>query len=128
MGGVDHYVIWCSDHRDGLVRENERLVMFPSLVELRAYAVQHGLQLQRAEVARYDWDSIARWCDEPSATGIAAGPFLNTSNMAVDALPTSAELSLSSQADGRNRALYDKPFRANNLPAMTPPGAESSPV
>jgi len=128
LGNVDHYVIWCSDDRDGLVRESERVVTFPSLAELRVYAVEHDRQLQPAEVARYDWDSIERWCDEPAATGIAPGPFLNAWNMIVDALPTGEESSLFSHADGRNGALYDKLFRANNLPTMTPPGAEYYPV
>jgi hypothetical protein len=128
LENVDHYVIWCSDDRDRLVRENERVVTFPSVAELRTYALQHGLQLKPTEVAMYDWDSIERWCDEPAATGIVPGPFLDAWNMIVDALPTSGESSLFSHADGRNAALYDKLFRANNLPAMTPPGAEYYPV
>jgi len=84
--------------------------------------------MQRAEVARYDWDSIERWCDTPVASGIAAGAFLDAWNIVVDTLPPSDEPSLFSHADSRNAALYEKLFRANNLPAMTAPGAEYYPV
>jgi len=128
LGGADHYVIWYSDDRDGLLRENGRVVAFASLTALHAYASQRGLEMQRAEVARYDWDSIERWCDTPVASGIAAGAFLDAWNIVVDTLPPSDEPSLFSHADSRNAALYEKLFRANNLPAMTAPGAEYYPV
>ncbi len=57
---------------------------FPSLAELHDYALQRRLKLQPAEVARYDWDSVKRWCDEPVASGIVVGPFLNAWNMILD--------------------------------------------
>lgn len=128
LGSADHYVIWYSDDRDGLVRENGRVVTFPSLAELHAYALQRSLKLQPAEVARYDWDSVERWCDEPVASGISVGPFLNAWNMVLDTLPACDESGLFAHADGRNGALYEKLFRASNLPAMTAPGAEYYPV
>jgi len=128
FGSADHYVIWYSDDRDGLVREDGRVVTFPSLAELHAYALQRSLKLQPAEVARYDWDSVERWCDEPVAIGIAVGPFLNAWNMVLDTLPACDESGLFAHADGRNGALYEKLFRASNLPAMTTPGAEYYPV
>ena len=37
LGNVDSYVIWYSDNRDGLVRENGRVVTFPSLEDLDAF-------------------------------------------------------------------------------------------
>jgi hypothetical protein len=128
LGSADHYVIWYSDDRDGLVRENGRVATFPSLAELHAYALQRGLKLQAAEVAKYDWDSVEQWCDEPVASAVAVGPFLNAWNMVLDTLPPCDESGLFQHADGRNGALYEKLFRANNLPAMTAPGAEYYPV
>jgi len=128
LGGTDQYVMWSSDDRGGLVRKNGRVVTFPSLAELHAYALQRGLKLQPAELGRYDWDSIERWCDEPVASGIALGPFLNAWNMVLGTLPACEESGLFSHADGRNGALYEKLFRANNLPAMTAPGGEYYPV
>jgi len=128
LGNVEYYVIWYSDDRDGLVRKDGRVLTFPSLEELHTYAIQHELTLKPEETAGYDWDAIERWCNEPAATAIAVGPFLNAWNMVVDALPAHEGPSLFSHADGRNGDLYRKLFRANNLPAMTPPGAEYYPV
>jgi len=48
--------------------------------------------------------------------------------MVVDTLRAHEAPSLFSHADSRNGDLYRKLFRANNLPAMTPPGAEYYPV
>ena len=124
---VDHYVIWYSGDRDGLVRENGRIVEFVSLVGLRAYAQQHSSALG-GKVAEYDWDSIAQWCDAPTAIGIAPGPFLDAWNMIVDTLPPHSGSGLFSHVDDKNSALYQKLFRANNLSAMTPRGEEYYPV
>jgi len=128
LGNADRYVIWYSGDRDGLVRENRRVVTFRLLAEVYAYASQQGLTLQPGEVARYDWDSIKRWCDAPVATGIAVGAFLNAWNMVLDTFYACDESGLFSHADGRNGVLYERLFRANNLPAMTAPGAEYYPV
>src|SRR5687768_17193208 len=128
LGSADHYVIWYSDDRDGLVREGGRVVAVPSLAELHAYAVQRELEIQPAEVRKYDWDSIEHWCRAPEASAIAAEAFLNAWNMVVDGLPARTHSGLFSHVAGRNGPLYEKLFRANNLPAMTPPGAEYYPV
>jgi hypothetical protein len=128
LGNADHYVIWSSDDRDGLVRDGGRVVAFPSLGELQAYAVQRELQIQPAEVGKYDWDSIERWCSAPEARAITADAFLNAWNMVVDGLPARGQFDLFSHVAGRNGPLYEKLSRANNLPAMTPPGAEYYPV
>lgn len=126
--GVDHYVIWYSDDRDGLVRENGRVVSWCSLAKLCAYAAHRGLTLQSAEVTAYNWDAIERWCDDPLASGIAVGSFLDAWNMILDTIPAGAESGLFMHAYGRSGGLYQKLFRAKNLPAMTPPGAEYHPV
>jgi hypothetical protein len=103
-------------------------VTFPSLAALHAYALQRDVRLQPAEVARYDWDSIEQWCDAPVASGIAVSAFLEAWNMILDTLPACDKSALFSHADGRNGALYEKLFRANNLPAVTAPAAEYYPV
>ena len=71
---------------------------------------------------------IERWCDAPTAGGIAVDAFLNAWNMIVDTLPALAQPTLFAHTDSRNGTLYNKLFRANNLPAMTPPGADYYPV
>ena len=128
LGGVDHYVIWYSDDPDGLVREGGLLVTFSSQTQLHVYARSRGLTSQSADVANYDWDFIARWCDEPATTGLDVSRLLNAWNMVLDAMPRGDESRLFSHANARANALYDELFRANYLPAMTPAGAEFQPV
>ena len=128
LGGKDRYVIWYSGDPDRLVRESGRVVTFPSLAQLHEYARVHGLTVQPVEVVTYDWDSVGRWCDEPLTAGIAVAPFLKAWNMVLDALPPGDESGLFRHANERAGSLYDKLFRANNLPAATPPGAEYYPV
>ena len=128
LGGNDHYVIWHSNDHDGLVREAGRLVSFPSLTDLEAYSGTHGLTLQPDEPVLYDWDALARWCDAPVASAIAPHAFLNAWNMLLDVQPPGGEPGLFQHAHERGGTLYDKLFRANNLPAMTPPGAEYEPM
>src|SRR5262249_55874847 len=128
LGNVDYYVIWYSNGRDGLVREDGRVMTFPTLEALQAYAIRHELKVKPEETARYDWDAVERWCNEPTAAEIAVDSFLNAWNMIVDALPAHEAASLFAHADGQNGDLYRKLFRANNLPAMTPPEAEYWPV
>ena len=60
LGNVEYYVIWYSDDRDGLVREDGRVLTFPSLEELHTYSIQHELTLKPEETAGYDWDAIER--------------------------------------------------------------------
>jgi hypothetical protein len=91
-------------------------------------ALQRDLEIQPAEVPKYDRDSIERWCHAPVASEIAVDAFLNAWNMVLDTLPACDQSGLFSHANGRNGALYDKLFWANNLPAVTPPGAEYYPV
>jgi hypothetical protein len=128
LEGVDRYVIWYSDDRDGLVRARGRVVSFSSLAQLHAYATAHGMTVQPTEVASYDWDSVVGWCAEPVMTAIDVSVLLKAWNMVLDAMPPGDESGLFSHANARANALYDKLFRANNLPAMTPPGAEYYPV
>jgi len=124
LGTAEYYVIW-SVGLDGLVRDDGRVLTFQSLEELHVHAIQHEQKLTQDEIAVYDWDAIERWCNEPTADGIAPGPFLNAWNMVLDVLAAHERSpSLFSRADGQYGDLYTKLFRANNLPAMTIPGAE----
>ena len=125
---TDQYVLWYSNDADGLVRDAGRIVRFSSLEALHAYASAQGLTLQTGEPTIYDWDRIQRWCDRPVAAEIAPDPFLTAWNMLVDSRRPASTAGIFAQAHQRLWELYDKLFRANNLPAMTPPGSEYWPT
>jgi hypothetical protein len=121
---VDRYVIWYSSDKDGLVRHDGRIVALPSVAALRDFAGQHGLSLEREAPPLYDWDAIEKWCAKPAASELDADTFLNAWNMLLDARHSDEAESLFDRAHDRRGGLYDKLFRSNNLPAITPPGAE----
>lgn len=128
LDGLDHFVLWYSDDSDGLVRVDGRLLSWSSLASLLEYARSKGMAVQSAEVPLYDWDGVERWCADPAPERLDAVRWLNAWNMAVDAIVPDQESEQFRQANARADALYEKLFRANNLPAMTPAGAEFRPV
>jgi hypothetical protein len=128
LDGTDHYVLWSTNDVDGLVRDNGRIVRFSSLAALHAYASTQGRVVNAGEPTIYDWDRIQRWCDRPVAPEIAPDPFLTAWNMLGDSRRPAKTTGLFAHADQRLGQLYDKLFRANNLPAMTPQGSEYWPT
>jgi hypothetical protein len=119
IDSADRYVLWYSNDHDGLVRAGGGIAQFSSAEEAGVYADGHGLQLQAGEPTVYDWDSIERWCEAPEASAIVPEVFLNAWNMLNDLRPTGGGRRLFAHADHRNHVIYDKLFRACNLPAIT---------
>jgi hypothetical protein len=128
LDGIERHVIWYSSGTDGLVRRDGRIVALPSVAELRDYAAQHGLTLETKAPPLYDWDAIEKWCAKPAANELGADAFLNAWNMLLDARRSDETESLFDRAHCRRGSLYEKLFRSNNLPAVTPPGAEYYPT
>jgi hypothetical protein len=125
---IDRYVIWYSSDADGLVRHDERIVALPSAAALRDHAGQHGLTLETDAPALYDWDEIERWCARPAASDLVPDTFLSAWNMLLDARPSDRTATLFDRVHRGSAELYNKLFRSNNLPAMTPAGAEYYPT
>jgi len=107
-----------------LVRENGPTGPLASPQELLTYAGTHGLELQAAKPARYDWDVLASWCDNPVANEMWSAPSSTPGTCCSTRTGPTTRQSSSCTLISEHEALYDKLFRANNLPAMTPPGAE----
>jgi hypothetical protein len=128
IGGVDLYVGWHSNDHDSLIRVDNRIASFTSISGLRDYVSTQGLMVVGDGPPVYDWDELLRWCNAPTATGIVPGVFLDAWNMLNDAVGASGNDHLFPIADRRNNKLYDKLFRAANLPAMTQPGEHYEPA
>jgi hypothetical protein len=118
LDGADRYVIWYTNHRDGLVESDGRIASFASIRQLERYARAHGLTLQLREPDLLDWDQVWRWCQRPGAD-LDPTVFLNAWNALNDARTpdgrghADAELNLFGAADQRNNAIYDKLFHAS---------------
>lgn len=118
--GGHWFVIWFTNDHDGLLHDsNGRLLAFSTADAALTHAAKLGVMVEPDPPIEYDFDSLARWCEQPSAETIDCSEFLNAWNMLGDAgtLPT------------RNlgKRVYEKLFWGNNLPAVTPPGETYTP-
>jgi hypothetical protein len=114
LGGI-WFVIWFTNDHDGLLHDsNGRLLAFSTADAALTHAATLGVMVEPDPSIEYDFDSLARWCEQPSAETIDCSEFLNAWNMLGDAgtLPTR----------DLGKRVYDKLFWGNNLPAVTPPG------
>jgi hypothetical protein len=87
-------------------------------------ALANGWNVATEEPTAYDIDAIERWCRSDAGVRDCT-ELLNAWNLFTD-LPGGENLFRA--ADARALALYDKLFRACNLPSMTPPGEHYEPV
>jgi hypothetical protein len=125
VDGKVTYLIWTSgDEHDRVLVDGGRVVTFDDLRSLETYATEDGVHLATANPdGVFDVDVVATWLlrrDEPDPVAI-----LNTWNLAWD-MSNSTDLSFNHRGGVRD-ALYDKVFRANNLPAVSPPDERYKP-
>ena len=114
------FVIWYTNDDDGLLHESTgRLFTFSTEEGALTHAAVSGLILEDGPPMHFDFDSLARWCERPSAETIDCSGFLNAWNMLFDAGAL--------QAGDFDRDVYDKLFWGNNLPAVTPLGETYTP-
>lgn len=106
------------------VDEGGFVLSFSSAADATNAALGNGWPISSDDASAYDLDAIERWCrtDESAQDCMT---LLNAWNLLVD-LPGAENLFRA--ADERALGLYDKLFRACNLPSMTPPRAENVPV
>jgi hypothetical protein len=114
LDGSRRWLIWFGADPDGVVCADGKVVSFRSVEGLRAYANERGLDLDDSD-AVFNLDRALEWDSDPDVVEA-----MNCWNLATDVAS-----SLDEPFDDRSPAkmdLYDKVFRALNLPAMTRPG------
>jgi hypothetical protein len=107
-----------------VVDDNGFVLSFSSVAAAMDTAQANGWNVESEEPFAYDIDGIEQWCR--SDAGIRdCTDLLNAWNLLVD-MPGGQNLFRA--ADARARGLYDKLFKACNVPSMTPPGEHYEPV
>jgi hypothetical protein len=130
MNGVDTFVLWYQEEREGFVRRPDgQLLAACSLEDLASAAAEMGLPLVHDEPARYDFDQLREWCVRAESADVDCPVFLDAWNF-FDDLARLHEDCQSDYAKLSRRASqsYDKLFWGNNLPSMTPPGKRFTPT
>ncbi len=123
---TDGYLIWFSNEHDGVVTlPDETVPSFPRQEALRSYASSHQMELDATEPLLHDLDLVAQWIGSAFSPEIDCSSFLGAWNLFAD-----LAISVNGDFDSdriRTMHVYEKLFRGNNLPAVTPPGMRFTP-
>ena len=130
LDGDAVFVVWSSAEQDGFLRDSGgRLVAARTPTALADAARTLGVTLVNAGPADYDFDHIRAWCAAPTAEGVDCPAFLDAWNLFDDLAGLHAGADTPYTRLSRAAAgCYDRLFRGNNLPAVTPPGEHFDPA
>jgi len=93
---------------------------------LRAYATIHQLNLDEIDPLLHDLDVVAQWLRRSLPAEIDCDVFLTAWNLFGD---LAASVNGDFDRDRhRTQHVYEKLFWGNNLPAVTPPGKQYTPI
>jgi hypothetical protein len=124
---TDGYLIWFANDTDGVVTQSDKTVpSFRTQEALHDYATSHQIDLDMMEPLIHDLDVVAQWLRRPLSAKIDTDALLTVWNLFGD-----LAASVNGDFDGdrkRTQHIYDKLFWGNNLPAVTPPGKQYTPV
>ncbi len=122
LDGLDSYVIWYSNERDGVLTDQPLLVpSFPSMEQARSYAEQVGIQVEAEEPVLHNLDILSEWLRSPDNRTIRCDHFLSAWNLFSD-IASSVEGAAFEQEERGVKAIYNKLFEGNNLPSWRAPG------
>lgn len=127
-----YYCIWYTNDRDGLLASDGQITSFPSSADRTVYAKARlpNLRVSRAKTELFS--SIKQFRKKARTRRRAEGYFLCDCAYVLEMwnLYADAAASVNAEFYGNRRALcgiYDKLFWGNNIPAVTPEGAEYMP-
>jgi hypothetical protein len=124
---TDGYLIWFSNDTDGVVTQSDGIVpSFPDQEALCSYASSHHLTLDQIEPLLHDLDSVVEWFGHSLSAELDCEAFLTAWNLFGD---LSASVNGDFDPDRkRTQHVYDKLFWGTNLPSVTRPGKQYTPL
>lgn len=123
-----HLVVWYTGNPDGfLVSPKQKLLCFKDAEDARQFAKSQGLVFLKEAPALYDFDRIAQWLPQANPAQINCPAFLNAWNFFTDLAASTNSTTLNDTGPELN-TIYDKIFRGNNLPSITPEGKHYEPA
>jgi hypothetical protein len=128
LDGALRYIVWYeSEDFDGIeLDERGQMLAFADIPALDGYAAAHAWDLCDI-TSPYQFDYLRTWLEQPTANGIDCPAFLNAWNLFIDLRSAIAGRDTIRDPDGA-RSVYDKLFRGNNLPSVTPKGERFQPA
>lgn len=118
LDGLDRFLIWFSDERDGvLLTDAGEVANFESHEAGEAFAQARGLSIELDTSGHWDFDVISRWIEAPLADRIGCHDFYNAWNLIHDiaeSIGTALEFS------DEELHVHEKSFWGCNIAAVTP--------
>jgi hypothetical protein len=128
LNSEDRYLIWIGNDGDSVLVDGEGFVpTFKDLSALRRYAKLHRYSLETEKPRRHDLQSVAKWIKSPIRP-VNCKKALAAWNLFVDVARSVGKAGTAlMRLDSRRGRIYEKVFRGNNLPAVTPEGCHYIP-
>jgi hypothetical protein len=123
LNAENRYLIWISNEKDFVVADAGGLVpTFKDTTAVHAYAELNHYCLEDEEPILHDLDSVAAWTKTPGVP-VDRGNALAAWNLFGDVARSIRGKGIAfDQLDSQFQSIYDKVFRGNNLPSMSPKG------
>jgi hypothetical protein len=118
-----YFCIWYSDEVDGFYMEENKIVYFNSLEEVKQYCLKHGIlyiEEENMEYSRQDMHAIQQWVSEGNGDDVDCNLLLTFWNIVTD-LAATLKIDYVGDDDKYFR-IYDKLFHGNNLPMINTSG------
>ena len=126
----ERYLLWISNEHDSVEVDADGFVpSFRDLTILGQYTDMNHLDIENGEPVLHDLEWIATWRTAPVAS-VDCVKALNAWNLFGDvamSIPSRGIAFRNLSNSQVLRPIYDKLFRGNNLPAMTPKGKRYDP-
>ena len=115
------YYIWIqAEETDGVVLNAQgQILLFRSVMSLKTYTDEKGINLYDENVTHFDFDKIEEWTKKMKED-IDCPEFLNTWNMFTDMGDSVGIKFEGYKRDELTDTIYDKLFFGNNLSSMKP--------
>ena len=130
LDGAERFLLWFTNERDGVVTDDAGFVpSFATEAALLAFAKSERIQVSEESPTLHNLDLVRDWLADPGQEAFDCVAVLNAWNLFGDvARSAPASAAPFSEADAKLRAVYDKVFFGNNLPAVTPEEEAYHPV
>ena len=127
LDGIDSYLIWYSDERDGVFVDASGVIpSFRDVDRLLSYAEKRGISVNSEKPILHNLDVLEEWLRAKDAEKIECNSFNSAWNLFAD-ISRSINGSFD-RSQKLTQKIYNKLFWGCNLPSVTPEGEQYHPA
>lgn len=127
LDSTDAYLIWYSNDDDGVIVDSSKdVLVFTAPEDASTYAKANGILIKKEAPELHDLDIVDRWSNGQADETPRPDEILAAWNLLSDISSSVGEEFEKGEAGSGQ--IYEKLFLGNNLPSITPPGEQYTPV